>query len=48
MTEKGDTVAFEQAKTLFRDRTFTDANGASFSPDWKRCLNLLAHWRRDY
>jgi hypothetical protein len=41
VTEKGATLEFGQAKPLFGDRTFTDANGASFSPDWKRCLVSL-------
>ena len=41
VTEKTDSLEFGQAKALFGDRNFVEANGASFSPDWKRLLVSL-------
>jgi hypothetical protein len=42
VTVKGDTLEFGQARVLFGGRSFNDANGGSFSSDWKRTLVSLS------
>ena len=42
ITLKGSTLEFGQACVLFGGRSFPDANGASFAPDWKRFLVSLS------
>lgn len=47
VTEKGDGLELGQPKVMFGDRTFFNASGAAFSPDWKRCLVALSSSEQD-